>query len=80
MNNICIASSGLGHVARGIEAWAAELGQALAARGEHVLLCKGGGQAQTEFERVISCWTRDAQNQRTAQVHPPPARLADWNG
>src|SRR5438270_747300 len=41
--NIAIASSGLGHVARGVEAWAADLGRALAERGESVLLAKAAG-------------------------------------
>ena len=45
---ICIAASGLGHVARGIEAWAADLGAALAGRGLEVTLCKGGGEAEAE--------------------------------
>lgn len=61
---IAIASSGLGHVARGIEAWAADLGKALADRGESVTLCKGGGQAETAFERVIPCWQREAAKTR----------------
>lgn len=60
MNKICIASSGLGRVARGIEAWADDLGNALASRGENVLLCKGAGTTENEFERVVSCWPRDA--------------------
>lgn len=64
MTRICIASSGLGHVARGIEAWADDLGRALAARGEDVILCKGSGTASEEFERVIPCWTRDANKTR----------------
>jgi hypothetical protein len=38
---IAIASSGLGHVARGIESWAADLGKALAERGERIALFKG---------------------------------------
>jgi 1,2-diacylglycerol 3-alpha-glucosyltransferase len=59
MLNIAVASSGLGHVARGIEAWAADLGRALAARGEAVTLYKGGGRAEAEFERVIPCWRRE---------------------
>jgi 1,2-diacylglycerol 3-alpha-glucosyltransferase len=56
--NICIASSGLGHVARGIEAWAADLGRALAERGQNVTLCKGGGTVEAPYEHVISCWRR----------------------
>src|SRR5262249_3249132 len=56
-----IASSGLGHVARGIEAWADDLGAALAARGEDVTLCKGAGPANRPYEHVISCWQRDSR-------------------
>ena len=64
MTKICIASSGLGHVARGIEAWADDLGKALATRGEDVILCKGAGKPQADFERVVSCWTREADKTR----------------
>ena len=55
---IAIASSGLGHVARGIEAWADDLAAALAARGEDVLLFKGAGDATRPFECVVTCWRR----------------------
>jgi glycosyltransferase involved in cell wall biosynthesis len=61
---ICIASSGLGHVARGIEAWANDLGIALAARGEDVILCKGSGRPAATFERVVPCWTRESRKTR----------------
>lgn len=61
---ICVASSGLGHVTRGAEAWAGYLGKALADRGEQVLLCKGGGTADADYERVIPCWNRDSQSTR----------------
>lgn len=57
---ICIASSGLGHVSRGVEAWAHDLGHALHDRGMNVTLCKGGGEATADFERVIPCWQRSA--------------------
>ncbi len=57
---IAVASSGLGHVARGVEAWAQDLGRGLAERGESVLLFKGGGEADEPYERVIECWQRDA--------------------
>jgi len=66
---IVIASSGLGHVARGIESWAADLGRALADRGAAVTLCKGGGRAEAPFERVIPCWQRGA---------PRTGRLLRW--
>jgi glycosyltransferase involved in cell wall biosynthesis len=56
---IVVASSGLGHVARGIEAWASDLAGALAGRGLNVTLCKGGGVAERPFEVVLPCWRRD---------------------
>jgi 1,2-diacylglycerol 3-alpha-glucosyltransferase len=63
---IVVASSGLGHVARGVEAWAADLGRALAARGIDVTVCKGGGRAEAAHERVIDCWQRGAD--KTGQL------------
>lgn len=57
---ICIASSGLGHIARGIEAWAEDLAIALANRGKDVTLYKGSGKSNTNFEQVIPCWTRNS--------------------
>src|SRR5687767_7451858 len=59
ISRIAIASSGLGHVSRGIEAWADDLAAALAARGEAIILCKGAGAAALPCERVVSCWTRE---------------------
>jgi len=64
---VTVASSGLGHVARGIEAWASDLAGALAARGVPVTLCKGGGQADRPFERVLPCWQRNAPKSRLLQ-------------
>ncbi|HJZ90155.1 MAG TPA: glycosyltransferase family 4 protein [Gemmataceae bacterium] len=61
---LTVASSGLGHVARGIEAWASDLAMALAARGVPVTLCKGGGRADRPFERVLPCWQREAGKSR----------------
>ncbi len=66
---IAIASSGLGHVARGIEAWAADLGRTLFERGHSLVLCKGGGFALAPYERVLPCWQRLA---------PKTQRLAKW--
>ena len=57
---IAVASSGLGHVARGVEAWADDLAAALAARGQAVTLYKGGGRAVRPYERVLPCWQREA--------------------
>jgi glycosyltransferase involved in cell wall biosynthesis len=74
---IAIASSGLGHVTRGIEAWAADLAAGLAVRGQDVTLYKGGGKATTDYERVLPCWQRT--DRRTARVvrwlHRPAWRL-----
>ena len=70
---IAIASSGLGHVARGIEAWASDLGQALAERGLPAILCKGAGSASAEHERVIPCWTRESDKARRLVSQIPRA-------
>jgi glycosyltransferase involved in cell wall biosynthesis len=57
---IAIASSGLGHITRGIEAWAHDLAHALRQRGEDVILCKGASSPNSEFERTIPCIRRTA--------------------
>jgi 1,2-diacylglycerol 3-alpha-glucosyltransferase len=73
---ITVASSGLGHVARGIEAWANDLALALDERGLPVTLCKGGGVAERPFERVIPCWQRGAsKTKRLLQILP---RHGSW--
>lgn len=56
---IAIASSGLGHVFRGIEGWAQDLAAALHDRGEDVTLFKGGGTAELPYEHVLKCLKRD---------------------
>jgi glycosyltransferase involved in cell wall biosynthesis len=61
---IAIASSGLGHVSRGIEAWAADTARALNDRGHQVTLYKGAGTPQTEHERVLPCWPRESPRTR----------------
>ncbi len=83
VNTICVASSGLGHVARGIEAWAHDLGHALAERGVSVLLCKGSGQRDQAFERVVPCWTRESNRTRRMLARLPRSlgwRLGLGNG
>lgn len=52
---IAVASSGLGRIFRGVEAWAADLGKALHDRGEVATLFKGGGMAEFEYEEVVPC-------------------------
>ncbi|MEX2027011.1 MAG: glycosyltransferase family 4 protein [Pirellulaceae bacterium] len=73
---IAIASSGLGHVARGIEAWASDLGQALAARGASIVLCKGAGKCDAAFERIVPCWTRESPRTRRTLARLP--RFLGW--
>jgi len=51
-------SSGLGHVARGIETWADSVATELDRRGADVTLFKGGGQAERPFEKVVRCLQR----------------------
>ena len=58
---IAIASSGLGHVARGIESWAADLAAILRADGYEVRLFKGSGTADHDYEQVIGCARRDGR-------------------
>jgi 1,2-diacylglycerol 3-alpha-glucosyltransferase len=53
---IAVAASGLGHIARGVEAWAADLGRALADRGEDVRLYRGAGWPEAPYERLVACW------------------------
>lgn len=60
MSPIAIASSGLGHVTRGIEAWAADLAAELARRGRPVRLYKGAGVAAYAYETVVGCATRES--------------------
>ncbi|QDT55750.1 D-inositol 3-phosphate glycosyltransferase [Caulifigura coniformis] len=51
-------SSGLGHIARGIETWADSVATELDRRGVGVTLFKGGGHAERPFERVVRCLQR----------------------
>lgn len=55
---VWVASSGLGHVARGIESWAHDLGNALVERGLNARLCRGAGLPATPSERTIPCLKR----------------------
>lgn len=73
---IAVASSGLGHVARGIEAWADDLAATLAARGEDVTLCKGAGVATRSYERVVQCLRRESDGTRRLLRLLP--RRASW--
>lgn len=61
---IAIACSGLGHVHRGVETWAADLASALRAAGEDVTLFQGSGESAEEWRQVLPCRKRfDPQTQ-----------------
>ena len=61
---IAIACSGLGHIQRGIETWAADLSRALHEAGEDVTLFQGSGTEQEDWQQVIGCSRRfDPQTQ-----------------
>lgn len=56
---IAIASSGLGHVARGMEAWAESLAKALNEKNINVTLFKGAGSPKHHYETVLPTLRRD---------------------
>jgi 1,2-diacylglycerol 3-alpha-glucosyltransferase len=68
---IAIASSGLGRIYRGVEAWADDLAKALHARGEDVTLYKGGGTAAAPYERVVPCVEQGSERARRFQSWLP---------
>lgn len=70
---IAVASSGLGHVARGVEAWAADVAAGLHARGEDVRLYRGSGEAVQPYEVVVPCWKRETW--RCKMIEAVPVRL-----
>lgn len=55
---IAIASSGLGHVRRGVESWAEDLASALHRSGADVTLFQGGGSPTEPWRRVLPCLRR----------------------
>lgn len=52
---VAVAASGLGHIVRGIEAWADDLAKCGAVQ----FLYRGGGTAGTRHERVVRCAQRE---------------------
>ena len=55
---IAIASSGLGHIHRGIEAWAESLALALHRIGHDVRLFQGGPASDSEWQEALPCMRR----------------------
>ena len=56
---IAIASSGLGHVARGIETWAADTASTLHQAGSDVTLFSADDKPAQAYEVCLPCWRRD---------------------
>ncbi len=53
-----VASSGLGHIPRGIETWAADTARALRRAGQDVTLFQGAGPVTEEWQQVVPCSRR----------------------
>lgn len=74
---IAIASSGLGHVARGIETWALDTAAALISAGVDVTLYSGATLDSGKFQgqhRTLPCWRRsDRRTRLLRQWMPGPA-------
>ncbi|SIN67621.1 Glycosyltransferase involved in cell wall bisynthesis [Singulisphaera sp. GP187] len=73
---VAIACSGLGHIARGNEAWAEDTAREMANLGIAVTLYKGAGKAEAPYERVIPCWRRESP--QTAWVGRWITRSGRW--
>lgn len=71
---IAVASSGLGHVARGIETWAIDAAQALSSQSVDVALFAGGARVpQVECPLdIVSCLQRDGRAARFLSRWTPP--------
>src|SRR5258708_7530379 len=55
---VAVASSGLGHIPRGIETWAADTARALRRAGRDVTLFQGAGSVTEGGQRVLPCARR----------------------
>ncbi len=72
--NIAVVCSGLGHVARGIETWAADTAEALHERGQRVTLFRGSGPDHEPYERTVPGLPRGARrNELLNRLLPGPA-------
>jgi 1,2-diacylglycerol 3-alpha-glucosyltransferase len=73
---IAIASSGLGHVRRGIETWADDLAAALQRAGEQATLFQGAPGGSESWRRTLACCRRFGP--RSAQVLSVTGKLGGW--
>src|SRR5579875_3643914 len=66
---VAIASSGLGHIRRGVETWADDLGAALRRRGLDATTFQGSAGAAPNGNVVVPCMRRfDPTTQRVAAL------------
>ena len=65
---VAIAASGLGHVARGMEAWAESLAAALHERGVNITLFRGCGPVKNSYDVVLPCIKRTSRLARIGNV------------
>ncbi len=73
---IAVASSGLGHVSRGVESWAEDVASALHRAGADVTLFQGGGKPAEPWRHVLPCFRRfESGNMRILSV---TRRLGGW--
>lgn len=73
---IAIASSGLGHIRRGIETWADDLGTALRRRGFDATTYQGGKSSSASTGQAVPCIRRfDPAAERLAKLF---RRLGGW--
>ncbi len=73
---IAVASSGLGHVARGVETWALDLGTALNRAGHNVTVFQGSGESTDSWRHALNCKRRwDPDTERWARRF---ARIGGW--
>jgi len=66
--SVAVATSGLGHVARGMESWAETLARELARRGVDVTLFRGAGPEKSDYDVVVPCIKRSARLARIGNV------------
>ena len=73
---IAVVATGLDHVKRGVESWAASMAGALADRGCDVTLFKGSGRPHRDYEQALTCLPRNSAG--NARVLAVTSRLGGW--
>ena len=73
---IAIASSGLGHISRGVESWANDLATALNRAGHDVSLFQGAETHPDVWRHPMRCWKRF--DRRTSLLNALTKRIGGW--